>query len=372
MKNEGICSFYIELGSGHDSADAFDWKISEFDDGNRAIHIALNFPNESGTVAEVNSGSLDSKINDTLSYIATLKGPVFLRIGAEMNVWTNRASADDYKAAYSRIARMARATAPNAALVFSPSYSSAWGETADQYFPGADIVDWIGTSLYINKYQSPSSPSSQGDVNDMYFGLNQYADAVKNLDETVELSKKYNKPIIISEGGSGYGIGEDLSGFAANRVTEMYTTLNMVYPQIKAIIYFDTNQSGFKYSLNGNSTINAAYKAAIASNKSLKSSVSQQAPSYAPLGKVTIQNSTLTLGAYCDVINQSVSVTYYVDGNAIGSSASMPFSCQLSLSGLSAGTHSVKAEFKTSNGYTQVKNYNLTKNENGLVSIVNA
>ncbi|MCI8342763.1 MAG: hypothetical protein HFE62_06100 [Firmicutes bacterium] len=375
MKNEGIVSFYVELGSGQSSAADFDWKISEFDDGNHAIHIALNFPQESGTVAQVNNGSLDGKINETLSYISTLNGPVFLRIGAEMNVWTNMASPEEYKAAYTRIANMARSKAPNAALIFSPSYSSSWGGNMEDFFPDASLVDWVGTSLYSNKYQFASRPSSDGDVNDMYFGLANYADPVKNLEETANLAKKYNKPIIVTEGGTGYSLpggGEDLSSFAANRVTEMYTTVNMVYPQVKAIIYFDTNQGEYKYSLGGNSTVNAAYKSAVASNGSLMSSVSQMAPSYVPLGNASVSGETLSLGAYCDVIGQSVNVNYYVDDVLVGSGNAMPFHCNISLSGISVGEHSIKAEFTASNGFSQTKSYRLVKNSDGTATVANA
>ncbi len=372
MLNEGIVSFYVELDSNENSAADFDWKISEFDNGNRAIQIALNFPQEGATVSKINSGSLDNKINDTLNYISTIKGPVFLRIGAEMNVWSNMASAADYKAAYTRIATMARSKAPNAALVFSTSYSSKWGGNMEEFFPSADLVDWIGTSLYNNKYQNPFNASSTDDVNDMYFGLAQYADPVKNMEETIDLAKKYNKPVIVAEGGTGYALpngGEDLSAFAANRVTEMYTTVNMVYPQVKAIIYFDTDQGGYKYSLNNNQLVNSAYKSAVASNKTLMSSVNQTAPGYVPIENLSGQKDTITLGAYCDVINQSVTVNYYIDSNIVGSGNAMPFKCDINLQSLSYGEHILKAEFKASNGYTQFKNYTLIKSQDGTVNI---
>ncbi len=366
-----IVSFYVELGSGHNSAQDYAWKIDEFDNGSRAILINLNFPSEGGTVSQVNSGSLDGEINETLSYLATLKGPVFLRIGGEMNVWTNKTTPADFKTAYAHIASMARSKAPNAALVFSPSYASPWGEDMESFYPDSSLVDWVGASLYMNKYQFANNMSSAGDANDMYFGLGQYADAVKSLEHVADIAAKYNKPIIVTESGSGYASssgGEDLSAFAANRLTELYGTINMVYPQVKAILHFDNNLGGFMYSLNGNSTVKAAYDKATADNPTLVKSVGQSAPSFVKLNGASGLTGNITLKAYCDVPNQSVTVTYTIDGAQKGSSSAMPFGVNIDTASLSAGEHTLQVIFKASNGYSVTKTYSMVKDASGAVS----
>ncbi len=370
-KNSSIVSFYVELGSGHNSADDFAWKIDEFDDGSKAILINLNFPSEGNTVSQVNSGSLDGAINETLSYMATLNGPAFLRIGGEMNVWTTKTTPAEFKTAYTRIANMARNIAPNVALVFSPSYASPWGEDMESFWPDSSLVDWVGVSLYLNKYQYANSPSSAGDVNDMYFGLNQYADAVKNIEHVVDLAGKYNKPVMVTESGSGYAIpsgSENLSAFAANRITELYGTLNMVYPQVKAIVHFDNNLGGYTYTLNGNSTVKAAYDNAVANNPTLVKTLNQTAPSFTKLNGASGLSGNIQLRAYCDVINQSVNVTYTLDGVQIGASSAMPFAVTLNTSSITAGEHTLQAVFKASNGYSVTKTYTLTKAADGTVS----
>ncbi len=89
----------------------------------------------------------------------------------------------------------------------------------EPYFPDASLVDRVGTSLYNNKYQFASSPTKGVDNNEMYFGIGDYANPVKNLSHTADLAKKYNKPIIITEGGSGYLSGNaDTTTFAADRI----------------------------------------------------------------------------------------------------------------------------------------------------------
>ncbi len=55
-------------------------------------------------------------------------------------------------AAYRHIADLARTYAPNVALVFSPNYSSAHKVDMDSFYPGDAYVDWIGCSLYYNRY----------------------------------------------------------------------------------------------------------------------------------------------------------------------------------------------------------------------------
>ncbi len=370
-KNEAIVSFYVELGSSYPSAKDFDWKIQHFLDGNHAILINLNFPQEGNTVSQVNSGSLDGKINETLSYLSTLTCPVFLRIGGEMNVWTTKTTPDAFKTAYNKIASMARSTAPNVALIFSPSYASPWGEDMGVYFPDPSLVDWVGASLYMNKYQYAGNPTSAGDANDMYFGLNQYADAVKSMEHVVKLADQYKKPVIVTEQGSGYALpsgGEDLSAFAVNRITESYGTLNMVYPQIKIMLYFDQNMGSYSYQLSGNSKVQAAYQQATGANPTLMTSINQTAPTFRKLNGATGLTGVIPLRSYCDVINQAVTVTYTLDGVQKASVGASPFAWNLDSTALSAGNHTLQVQMKASNGYTVNKTYQLVKGADGTVS----
>lgn len=368
VQQESIVSFYIEMGQTGSSFDRF---IQPFDDGTHAIHIAWNFPQEGNTVNAINSGSFDSNIQETLQYLSTLQSPVLLRIGGEMNVWTTPTTGEAFRAAYTRIANMTRSIAPNVALVFSPNYTSSFGGDMETYFPDASLVDWIGVSLYMNRYQTANAQKGQ-DANEMYFGNGDYADPVKNITHAAELAEKYRKPIIVTEGGSGHtlsGADASLATFAAERVREMYTTLNMVYPQVKAIIYFDKDTSGYRYSLQSNASVQAAYTSALKSNPTLISQVGQQAAqTFLPLASVSGQSGVLTLRAYCDVIGQTVTATYSVDGKWLATQKAAPYRCQLDTSTLSVGDHTLKVLFQAPNGFSQTKTYQLTKAADGTVS----
>lgn len=370
-QNEAIVSFYIEMGQNAADYERF---IEPYEGGDHVIHIAWNFPGEGSTVSAINSGSYDSNIQQTLQYLATIDAPVLLRIGGEMNIWTTATTGDAFKAAYTRIAKQARTICPNVALVFSTNYTSPFGGSMEPYFPDASLVDWVGTSLYNNKYQSASNPTKGVDNNEMYFGIGDYADPVKNLSHTADLAKKYNKPIIITEGGSGYLSGNaDTTTFAADRIREAYTSLNMVYPQVKAIIHFDRSGSGYDYSLQNNATVQAAYNSALKSNPTLMSSPNQTVTqSFKPLSQVTGANGVVTLRAYCDVIGQTVTVTYSVDGKWVGTQKTVPYNCQLDTSTLTAGNHTLKVVCNAPNGYSQTLNYQLTKAANGSVSFKQA
>ena len=186
------------------------------------------------------------------------------------------------------------------------------------------------------------------------------------------MAEKYRKPIIVTEGGSGHtlsGADASLATFAAERVREMYTTLNMVYPQVKAIIYFDKDTSGYRYSLQSNASVQAAYTSALKSNPTLISQVGQQAAqTFLPLASVSGQSGVLTLRAYCDVIGQTVTATYSVDGKWLATQKAAPYRCQLDTSTLSVGDHTLKVLFQAPNGFSQTKTYQLTKAADGTVS----
>ena len=367
-KNESIVSFYVEVG-GNTAAD-FAWMIDQYADGQRAIHVALNFVQESSTSAQVAAGNHDANINTTLTYLAGLKGPVFLRIGAEMNLWeTNPAN---FIAAYRRIADMARRTASNVALVWSPNYVGSWGSDMSATYPGDSYVDWVGVSLYMNS----ENMAGQGDYSDssVYFGRGAFADAVLSMKEVADFAAGHKKPVIVTEGGTGIvnrATGKNYEAKAAVQTAKMYATLNMVYPQVKAIIYADTDFGGvdFDYRLSASASVNNAYSTAVAGNKTLIPAVGQTVPSFVKLAGFSGNGGALTLSAYSDTAySNSMTVTYTLAGKALATKTAVPFSCTLDTTGLTAGSHELKVSFNDGAGYQTTKTYTLTKQANGSVS----
>lgn len=370
MNEESAVSFYVECLQ--ENVADYDYMIRPYDDGKRIIHIALNMPNENSTLNSVLQSSSDAYIKSTMEYLSTLKSPVLLRIGGEMNVWTNLADPQTFKSAYIKIANVARNIAPNVALVFSPNDVSNWNTEIQNYYPEDNYVDWVGVSLYTNKYQSANSPKANEDFSEMFYGNGAYSNPIAKLREIVTLYGN-KKPIIITEGGSGHTIkgGENLTDFAKNRINILYTYVNMVYPQVKGIIYFDQdmNNSLYDYALNHNATVKQQY---ITSGKSNKAFISNQQLNYAYVKAEQYKDnlSEINLYTYCILPGSIIAWTnYYLDGNLIASPRTIPFPCTISSSSLNVGIHDLKVEIKGENGFLKVKEYTIEKGADGMISI---
>ncbi len=367
---ESAMSFYVECLQ--ENIKDYDYLIRPYDDGKRMIHIAFNMPNENATLNSVLQSSSDAYLRSTMEYLSTLKSPVLLRIGGEMNVWTNIADPQTFQQAYIKIANIARNTAPNVALVFSPNDISNWNTDIQRYYPGDAYVDWVGVSLYTNKYQNANNPKANEDFSEMFYGNGAYSNPIAKLKEIVTLYG-HKKPIIITEGASGHTIkgGENLTDFAKNRMNILYTYVNMVYPQVKGIIYFDQdmNDSKYDYALNHNATVKQQYITSGANNKAFISNDKAEY-AYVKAGSYKDNLAEINLYTYCVLPGNIIAWTnYYLDGKNIASPKTIPFPCSISSNSLSVGTHSLKVEIKGENGFSNVKEYNIVKSADGMVSI---
>lgn len=62
---------------------------------NKAVEITLNFPQEGTTVRNINSS--DSFLLNLRSMLSSYKNvPIYLRIGAEFNVWGDKCTPDEF------------------------------------------------------------------------------------------------------------------------------------------------------------------------------------------------------------------------------------------------------------------------------------
>ena len=206
-----------------------------------------------------------------------LDATVLLRIGAEMNNWSDCDPAV-YIQAFQKIARQARQY-DNIKLVFSPDNVSNRNVSFQDFYPGDEYVDWIGVSTYHNSnyasYNGGTGTYSFSDTkysNDAYYGMGIYdSDPLTILRPIADFAQTHGKPMMISECGFGYrnnSTGADQTAFAVDQLNKFYSYVNMIYPQVKAVFYFDTALSGaaYSYSLAGSSSVQQAYRSAIANN----------------------------------------------------------------------------------------------------------
>ncbi len=370
LLDESIVSLYISLGK--ETADQYDWLLKEVGMDGKALQVALNYPSEGATAAEITWGMHDENILKTAKYLESLDFPVILRIGAEVNVWTTPASPETFKESYIRVAKIVREAAPSVALEFSLNCVGGYGDEMLDYYPGDEYVDWVGISLYYNRYRDASVCDDGDDFGNMYFGAGDWGEPVASAAEVIE---KFGdkKPIIISEGGVGHlntAKNIDLTDYARGRVYTAYRTLTMVYPQIKGIIYFDTNtaDSLYHYDLEENEEVADAYEKAGDENKTYLHTLDSTPQHYVHLDEFCDAVDTVAISAYCYAhYSGDVYVDYYLDGTLLGRGVGVAHELALNADALSVGAHTFTAVFSNGSNFNETKEYHLAKNAYGVI-----
>lgn len=355
MDGESAVSFYYDITQSY-SLEYWSYLYGPaLSGGRRAFLVYINFPNEGSDCAAFAGGSYDSKLIEAFSYLNTLSNPVFIRIGGEMNVWNNAAAPDQYIAAYRHVASLARSCCPRAALVFSPNYSSSYRVDMDSFYPGDEYVDWVGVSLYYNRYHHSINDPAQS----AFLGVGEYGDAMLNIQQGVNLSRLHKKPLMATEGGSTNKFnGEDNSAWAAERMQKAFAFLPMVYPEVKAIISSDYGVSWepTDYTFYNNPTVTAAYRQGVAASSVYLHSVGDTAAFYTKLSAYTGPWSGEMRFAAYTYSSSKLTATWSVDGQTQATVSDYPYSFTLNASALSNGSHTLAVTF--SNG--QTKSYPFT------------
>ena len=355
-----IASYYVGLDK--ESARKYAGIIGNSDDGKHILLINYNFDNEGDTARSVPKGTYDKNITDTMQYLATLNSSVLIRIGGEMNVWTKTVAAADYIKAYDHVAALARKHCPKAELVWAPNFVSAWNVDINDYYPNDSYVDWVGVSLYYNY-----TVSNNEDVWLEYAHAGQFADPLICAAELAAVAEAHKKPMIVTESGTlrNADNGGRKEAWAAEKVAKQYSTLNMVYPQFKAIVQFNSVRNGNDYTLSGK--VKEAYDAAIKSNPTLNGASSG---TWVKLGTFNEKADSILIGATGHTYQSSdMKTTYAIDGKAALTTAGSPNHCRLTPSKLSVGAHRLDVTFDDGKGWTTVKTYTLTYSADKTVKI---
>lgn len=338
--------------------------LTEARAANKAVELALNFPQY--------GSQLDSIINDTafLADFCTLLSNykdvrIFLRIGAEMNVWQDLPDAEKFKRAFIKIASDVRRVNNNIAIVWSVAHTSTNGVEMNDFYPGDEYVDWVGISAYGVKYFQ--GKRWDDNINEIYFKAGDGAEPTKLVEEVVT---KYGsrKPIMIAEGGSAretYGsVNESHTEWARLNMMRFYSTLMMKYPQIKLIGYFNKRMNGETqcYEINSVPELKNAYTAVTSMPWFIQNGQSA-AKSFKQIDGVIETSDSLEIYALPYVFkDQQPRVDYRIDGKWVGATVYLPYGAVLDLSGLSDGDHTLEAVV-TSGGTERIKRtYTLRKN----------
>ena len=311
------------------------------------VELAWNFTPEN-TQGALNVLSADKYIADSLKAMGKLNATVLLRVGAEMNLWGDCDPAT-YIQAFRKVAQAAEQY-PNIQMVFSPGEVSNRNVTIEQYYPGDEYVDWIGSSSYHNTNYSGQVPVYDFTAgtygNDAYFGWGLYdSDPVVMLRPLVRFAEEHGKPVMISECGFSYrntSTGADQTDYAVDQMNKFYSYVNMIYPQVKAVFYFNRDMKG-AYELQGNTALYQTYHNAIEANGGYMNKAGQTAKNWHRLDQAELSGQ-VKLATYASFPGREpVTVTYYLNDRAVFTSTRAPYYYELDTDALPAGDNTLKA-----------------------------
>ena len=342
---------YVEFKK--EKVEDYDWLFKELIKKTDIIELAWNM--EENNTALKNAINETKLIEDTADYLAGLGTPVLLRVAAEMNIWNPPANPDDFKKLFIKVAKIMKERAPNVAMLFSPTTVSALGVTIMDYYPGDEYVDWVGVSNYYQYYFLGKKNAPV--IERAKYMTMEYASPILKLKEFVELFGG-KKPIMLSEYGMANYYSahkESTVDWASYRLTQLQYYVPMMYPEIKAMFYFDvdrthTNTPG-NYALFNSPVMNELY------NKLMKEN-----GIYLPKGKKSsdfiyakidsagrsMKANNIVINTYVEVMNQpDLTVTYSIGGKEYVKATKIPYRGVLNFSAVKDGTYVIDVAVKS-------------------------
>ena len=170
---------------------------------NSVLVIGLSMNDGSKKIEGIAKGDFDAEIDRLAKFIKKVNKPVYLRIGYEFEgVWNpSYKDPETYKAAFRRITeRLRKQGINNFATVWQTSASpiddiiEKKREKIEDWYPGDDVVDWMGLSWFLNPAVKSSTSlikTTQGEL----------------AEELLSLARRHNKPVMIAESApQGYDI----------------------------------------------------------------------------------------------------------------------------------------------------------------------
>lgn len=286
--------------------------------------------------------------------------PIFLRFASEMNgswvAW--HGNPKQYREKFALVHKVMKEEAPNVAMTWVPN--SVPLNKIDEYYPGDAYVDWVGLNLY-------SVPFFNGNKN-------QPADHVNPLDLIDEFYKKYatKKPMMIGEYAASHytsANNKDVTKFGTTKMKMFYHGLQMKYPNVKAVHWFNVDTINGanispdrrlnNFDLLKNASMMKAYQETISDPYFLSNVVNGpsvgQSSTQPKIPILLEANSTLFhsvngLG-FAKTYDPNISkIVYQLNGNKLSESTSYPYKFYLDHNKLRAGKNNLTAIVYDSKG----------------------
>ncbi|MCL2216047.1 MAG: hypothetical protein FWB91_03395 [Defluviitaleaceae bacterium] len=336
------------------------------------VQINWNFLHEGSTPATIPAQG--ARITEAARFLNKTGLPILLRVGGEVDAWSNRADPDEFIAAFRFIANIMRREAPNVAMVYSVNHFPHHDIDWMTYYPGEDYVDWIGISLYVARYflGNPNTTPVEAAI----FRTGEYANPVAVMRELVEMFG-HRHPIYISEGGvSLYNISnsEDLTEWALPRMRQLYAYIPMLFPEVKAIFWFNTyvpsDVVSMRFDFNTSSRARELYTQLVNTEYFLGRGQTESPITFAPASDgVTLPANAVALLTYAPFFAyDELVVQYFINGQWRGQSNIIPYRLVLDLSGLENGSHVLNVHILHNGSRLQSLEYLMVK-YSGMIAI---
>ncbi|MFD2167006.1 hypothetical protein ACFSJY_12145 [Thalassotalea euphylliae] len=184
---------------------SFEKTLLESPDAALALGLSLDQCNQAPHSQNLTDGKYDQALKELVNYLTSLAPrKVFLRIGYEFDGPWNCYEPASYKTAFRKIAlALDEANANNVATVWQGAawpdsygndiYNTANPDHLDTWYPGDDVVDWVGVSVFYRdlsqwNYVPPTTPDA-------------------GQQALLEFARNKQKPVIIAEAApQGYRI----------------------------------------------------------------------------------------------------------------------------------------------------------------------
>jgi len=371
LSNESMILTYQELGQSLISYNV--GVMGNASSKGKAVEFALNCPNEGIDIKNIHKMDPYLKeISDLFSRYS--KVPVYLRFAAEFDIWTNIADPGEYVYAFRYVSNYFKQRNNNVAIVWSPNQVSNWYINIDDYYPGDEYVDWVGISLYAQKYFL--GDPNQIEDNEIVFKAGINSNPVIAIKEIVE---KYGnrKPIMLSESGCGHRLvqrGENTTDFAVQKLKEYYSFLPMVYPQIKLIAYFDwyvnDGSEPNDFRLSTNNVLQNEYLRLVKGQRFVQDKFDNNTDfCYEEIYNGINLENIFQVSCYAHAYDSTLkSVSYFIDDEYVGESKEMPYTTMIDASRYT-GNHFLKAIATFDNGKTLITSSMIHINNSSKVAV---
>ncbi|KAI8614008.1 glycoside hydrolase superfamily [Chytriomyces sp. MP71] len=176
-----------------------------FDDGTNAAIFLTIYPDE----LDVPDAEILKLAQQCSSLAASTGRAIYLRFGAEMNgdwfVFGHKPA--PFVALWKRAYAIFQKEAPQVAWVWSPNFNGPYNNYPyTEYWPGADVVDWVGISLYWKGWTKdwPWHNNTLGPADYVAQVIDAQGPEGGPTSIYREYAVKYNKPFVISECGAAF------------------------------------------------------------------------------------------------------------------------------------------------------------------------